>query len=129
MARPIIGKKMKLLRVEKDLSTMDVAKITGLSQGYISNIENNEDMNPTKSTIKKLAAALGVTAEFLIDESTYIPNEVIENLPPDIQEWLVEKDIVPYLYIAQELHGKKIPAEKAAKVIELFKTIMEKDKA
>lgn len=129
MARPIIGKKMKLLRVEREMSTMDLAKLTGLSQGYISNIENNADMNPTRATIKKIANALNVPPEFLIDESAYIPNEVIENLPPDIQEWLVGKDILPYLYLAQEMHGKKIPAEKAGKVIDLMRELMDNSKA
>lgn len=120
MSRPIIGKKMKILRVEREMSTMDVAKLTGLSQGYISNIENNEEMNPTKATIFKLAKALGVEPEFLMNESAYITNEVIENLPPDIQEWLAGKDILPYLYLAKEMHGKQIPVEKAAKIIEIF---------
>ncbi|MDR0575526.1 MAG: helix-turn-helix domain-containing protein [Tannerella sp.] len=51
-------------RKEKGLSTYQLAELTGLRQPHISRLEKGK-MNMSIDTLNKIAAALGVTVEFL----------------------------------------------------------------
>lgn len=63
------AERLKATREEKtpELSQMDLAKLSGVSQTTISNIESGRN-NGSKFTIK-LAAALGVRPQWLEDET------------------------------------------------------------
>lgn len=52
-----LGKKIKIARVELDLTQTDLAKKTGSLQKSISRYENGEAV-PSLSTLEKLAKAL-----------------------------------------------------------------------
>lgn len=57
-------KRVRTLRQQKGWSQNKLSKITGVSQTTISAIENGE-RNKSYYTIKKIAAALGVTMDEL----------------------------------------------------------------
>jgi len=59
------GKKLKELRLKKDLSQGDVARILGVHRTYISGLERGA-RNPSLLTVNKIAKALGVNAKELI---------------------------------------------------------------
>ncbi|OGH48541.1 MAG: hypothetical protein A3G66_03275 [Candidatus Levybacteria bacterium RIFCSPLOWO2_12_FULL_39_17] len=61
------GKKLREVRLKKKLSQGDVAKILGVHRSYISGLERGM-RNPSLLTVQKVAKALGVTAEKLINE-------------------------------------------------------------
>jgi len=54
-----IVRKIKELRLERDLSLQGLAELSGLTKGYISKIEK-ADKSPPLSTLGKIASALGV---------------------------------------------------------------------
>jgi transcriptional regulator with XRE-family HTH domain len=54
------GKYLRLLRVNAGLTMVEVSKTTGVTQGYISQIEN-EVHKPSASTLNKLAKAYGIS--------------------------------------------------------------------
>ncbi len=56
-----MGHRIKKIRMEKGISQEQLAKESGVSRTIISMIENDEDHNAKSSTLKKLAAALGVS--------------------------------------------------------------------
>lgn len=60
-----LGKNLKRWRTKKALSQGDIAKVLGTDRAYISNIENGR-MNPTLSTLEKLAQSLGITVDELL---------------------------------------------------------------
>lgn len=60
-----IGTKIKESRIKKNLSQKELADITGISQTYISKIEENK-RQPTLSKVIKLANALDMSIESLI---------------------------------------------------------------
>ena len=60
-----LGQNLKQIRTEKHISQGDIARTLKVSRGYISNIENGK-MNPTLSTIVKLAKAIGIQADALL---------------------------------------------------------------
>ncbi len=62
-----IGRKIKLLRVERDLNLRDLAEATGFTKGYLSKVENSKKAPPV-STLLILAKALGVNISAIFSE-------------------------------------------------------------
>lgn len=59
------GKKLREIRLNKNLSQGDVAKVLGVHRSYISGLERGI-RNPSLVTVQKIAKALGVSADKLI---------------------------------------------------------------
>ena len=68
-----IGKKLRMLRVERDLSQRELANLASISPNSISLIERNE-ISPSVSTLQNLSAALGIKVSFFFD------NEITEKV-------------------------------------------------
>ena len=60
-----MGRRLKALRVEKDLSRQELAEKAGLSREYIRKLEAGL-YDPTVGTLQKLAKALGVPVTKLL---------------------------------------------------------------
>mgnify|MGYP001601562186 FL=1 len=60
-----LGQNLKRIRTKKAMSQGDIARTLEVHRAYISGIENGK-RNPTLATIKKLADALGVSADELL---------------------------------------------------------------
>jgi transcriptional regulator with XRE-family HTH domain len=60
-----LGGNLKKLRLKKSLSQGDLADKLEVDRAYISNIENGR-MNPTLSTLEKIAKALGISSSELL---------------------------------------------------------------
>jgi len=60
-----LGKNLKRIRTDKNISQGDIARELGVDRGFISNIENGKT-NPTLTTIVKLARAIGVSSGELL---------------------------------------------------------------
>jgi transcriptional regulator with XRE-family HTH domain len=65
-AQQKLGKKLKQLRLEADLSQEVVAERAGLDRTYVSGIERGT-RNPSLRNIEKLAKALKVHVSDLVD--------------------------------------------------------------
>ena len=61
-----IGKNIKRLRQEKELSQDKLSKLADLSLNTVVKIELDESPNPTIETIQKIAKALGVSVDDLL---------------------------------------------------------------
>jgi transcriptional regulator with XRE-family HTH domain len=66
--RRLVGQNVRRIRHEKGLTQEQFAEISGLSQQYISGLEQGH-RNPTVVTLHELATALGVTPADLIRPS------------------------------------------------------------
>lgn len=56
-----LGKNLKRIRTEKNISQGDIARALDVGRSFITNIENGKT-NPTLATIAKIAKAIGVSA-------------------------------------------------------------------
>ncbi|HMH31191.1 MAG TPA: helix-turn-helix transcriptional regulator [Methylomirabilota bacterium] len=65
-----LGKRLKQLRLESGLTQEKLSIATGLSQTYISGVENGI-RNPSIKTLDKLAKALGVSISDITNFKTY----------------------------------------------------------
>ena len=99
---------IKRMRQNKGLSLEALAKITGLTKGYISKIEHSQKAPPI-STLFKIANALGTEASFLIAET---PSEAPENVSICIVRNNERREVVSrgtfYGYRYESLAYKKI---------------------
>lgn len=62
----MLGDKIRCIRKEKKMSINALSKSSGVSLGYLSDLENNKSLNPTMETLDKLAGALGITTKELL---------------------------------------------------------------
>jgi len=60
-----LGENLRKWRLKKNMSQVDLATALGVDRAYISNIENGR-MNPTLSTLEKIAGALGISSSELL---------------------------------------------------------------
>lgn len=66
MPQPTFGKKIKELRTKKGLTLDQLAAATGSSKSYIWELENKDPPRPSAEKLAAIAAALGVTTDYLI---------------------------------------------------------------
>ncbi|MCK5018063.1 MAG: helix-turn-helix transcriptional regulator [Candidatus Peribacteraceae bacterium] len=60
-----LGRAIKLCRIQRFLNQSELAKIAGISTGYLSLLESNK-RDPTLSTIEKVSNALNVPVIILV---------------------------------------------------------------
>jgi transcriptional regulator with XRE-family HTH domain len=123
----VIGRRLRKLREERDLSQGDLEKRTGLLRCYISRVENGHTV-PSLETLERLAAALEVPLYQLFyegDEPPALPN-LSNRQPPEelvlseetekqvrffekvkrILDKIEDKDRQLLLYMAQKLASR-----------------------
>lgn len=64
----MIGDNIKKLRIKQKISAKQLSELTGLTQAYLSMLENNKRKNPSAETLQKIADALGVSVNEFFDE-------------------------------------------------------------
>ena len=62
-----LGEEMKRLRNERFLSQRDLAWKAGVSPTTIMHLETGESVDPRLSTVRKVAEALGIDPNSLVD--------------------------------------------------------------
>ena len=65
--RQIVGKRLRQLRTNQNLSLRELGKRTGLSHSFICDIEKGRCM-PSIETLDTLARSLGVTADYFLND-------------------------------------------------------------
>ncbi len=66
-----LGKKIRELREELGMSQAQLSAQGGLSQGYLSQLENDEVQNPSAAVIFRLAQALHIDPRVLMQAAGY----------------------------------------------------------
>jgi transcriptional regulator with XRE-family HTH domain len=93
----VLGEKIRRLRKEKKLTLDGLAEATGSSKSYIWEIENRNPPRPSAEKVARIAEALGVTADYLVDPNEGKPTEEVvdqaffrkyKGLPNDTKEKL-----------------------------------------
>lgn len=72
-----LGEKIRKLRKDKGYTLDRLAELTGSSKSYIWELENKNPPRPSAEKVGRIAEALGVTADFLIDGSQATPSEAV----------------------------------------------------
>ena len=73
-----LGGKIRHHRQEKGYSLDRLAELTNSSKSYIWELENRDTRKPSGEKLTKIAEALSVTTDYLLDNSTEPSDEVIK---------------------------------------------------
>ena len=73
-----IGKTIKILRQAKALKVSALAKVAGVSNPFLSLVENGE-RNPSLAVLRKIAEGLGLPSEALILMSIENETEIVSS--------------------------------------------------
>lgn len=68
-----LSDKIKRYRREKGLTLEQLGELTGSSKSYMWELENRKPARPSAEKIARLAAVLGLTPEFLLDNERESP--------------------------------------------------------
>ena len=79
-----IGQKIKTCRLELNWTIPQLADITGLSRGFISQVEN-EKVSLSLDSLQKIAAALQVPVKKFLEDQPFPPELVAKNARPRIK--------------------------------------------
>ena len=107
-----LGKKIRGLRDELSMSQAQLAAQAELSQGYLSQLENDEVQNPSAAVIFRLARALHVDPRVLMQAAGYA-EMAQEGGDAGRYEVSVDPDLLSFL--------ARIPREQQARLLKLFK--------
>ena len=64
-----LGEKIRILRQKQRYTLEKLAELTESSKSYIWELENKNPPRPSAEKVAKIAAALKVTSDYLVDES------------------------------------------------------------
>lgn len=67
-----LGKKIRDLRLRRGLTVQQLAEATGLSKGFISQVENSRT-SPSLATLQDLARSLETSVAYLVVEEDQVP--------------------------------------------------------
>ena len=70
-----LGKKIRDLRLRRGLTVQQLAEASGLSKGFISQVENSRT-SPSLATLQDLARSLETSVAYLVVEEDQIPHVV-----------------------------------------------------
>lgn len=109
-----LGAKIRELRDDMGMSQAQLSAEGGLSQGYLSQLENDEVQNPSASVIFRLAKALHVDPRVLMQAAGYGGPEGQTNGSPEY-EVTVDPDLLRFL--------AKLPREEQVHLLALLKEL------
>jgi transcriptional regulator with XRE-family HTH domain len=112
-----LGEKIRELRDELGMSQAQLSVQGGLSQGYLSQLENEEVQNPSAAVIFGLARALHVDPRVLMQAAGYEEAAGIQNgneeyevtVDPDLLRFLADfpkEQQQHFLKVMQAIQGK-----------------------
>ena len=73
-----LGEKIRRHRQKKGYSLDKLAELTEASKSYIWELENRDTRKPSGEKLTKIAEALSVTTDYLLDESAEPDEEVVK---------------------------------------------------
>lgn len=78
----LIGKNIKEIRLEKNMSISELAEKAGVAKSYLSSIERDIQTNPSIQFIEKISHVLCVTVNELLE------NNILNNVEKLDREWI-----------------------------------------
>lgn len=92
-----LGQRVRALRKKQKLSLNDLARLSGVSKGYLSQVERSLTVRPSALTIFSIAEALGTTVGELFDGRPEggVDSSVGPDLPEALREFAQEAELPP----------------------------------
>lgn len=121
----VIGEIIKKARMEKGLSLRELARKSGVSQPYLSQLESGQNNNPTLEVLIKLADALGITLKEMLIEAELIESD--EKTEKENKVFKVNVDVSDALKGLKAIQREARKATKVLKGLEIQKQMTEQN--
>jgi len=69
----MIGKRIRALRRQRELSLSELARRANVAKSYLSAIERNVQTNPSLQVVERISKVLDVPVQVLVTEETSFP--------------------------------------------------------
>lgn len=112
----MLGDNIRKIRKERKISINNLSKESGVSLGYLSDLENNRVNNPTLEKLRSIADVLKVTVEYLFKDELPLKDEAPKT-EDDVFSFMSEEDRLLFKKI--KTLSKK-DAKKILDIIEVF---------
>lgn len=96
-----IGDKIKHIRELRQMSTTELAKTSGLSQSYISALENKVRKSPTIDKVEALSKALRVETDYFLKEDFATPFDILTEVPSELKSFMLDLENMPYMKLSK----------------------------
>lgn len=92
-----LGNRVRALRRRQKLSLADLARLSGVSKGYLSQVERSLTVRPSAATIFAIAEALGTTVGELFEGKTPGASRLPAGgqVPASLREFALEAGLPP----------------------------------
>ncbi|MDP3951934.1 helix-turn-helix domain-containing protein [Microbacterium sp.] len=90
-AAQAIGRRIKELRTQQQLSLSELAERAGVSKSYLSTVESGTGRRPGVAVLHKVAVALGVTLADLLERT--IKAAPTTDIPDSLRTFAEERDL------------------------------------
>lgn len=87
----MIGNRIRELRKSKGMSLREVARVAGISNSTLSDIENNK-INPSIATLEKLSKALNIDIQLLFNNTEF--KKEIDSFTIELVQQLLREGII-----------------------------------
>ena len=122
----LLGEFIKEYRTTHDLSQRDFADLSGISRGYISMLERNENpstgqpITPTYTIFQKVASCIGISVNDLISS---LDEDQLINIAPEEETTPGEQALTEGEKTLLDLF-RKVPADQQAMVLQMIRVAL-----
>jgi XRE family transcriptional regulator, master regulator for biofilm formation len=109
----MVGEGIKSIREKKGITINELAQKAQISKSYISSIERDIQKNPSINVLEKIAAALGISLDILLDHGTKdinLEEEWVQLLKEAIGQGLTKEEFIHFTML-MEIKRKKSLSE------------------
>jgi transcriptional regulator with XRE-family HTH domain len=116
-----IAEKLRKLRDLRGLTTVELARTSGVHQTTISAIENGKHSSPGIDTIERLSQALKISPLYFFNERVRTPFDLTENLPPELADFLLRDESLPYLLLSRKACEEGVSCSTIEQLLKVMK--------
>jgi len=116
-----LGKKIRELREELGMSQAQLSSSAKLSQGYLSQLENDEVQNPSAAVIHRLSKVVHADPRLLMQAAGYLETHGGQDNENGSLEMTVDPELLRFM--------SRLPREQQAHLLQLFQTIQRRTPA
>lgn len=115
-----IGEKIAEMLKLRQMTQADLAKTSGLAKSLVSELVNGKKDSVNMDTVIKLAKALNVHPNYLIEENTIGPAVILEHLDKKHIAFVSDKKSAPYIVLSKKAAEAGVSPHKLEKLLEVF---------
>lgn len=122
----IIPERLARMMELRGLNVGQLALRAGVAEAEAQAALDGKLVNPDLGFVQAVARALRIPLDYLVSEEVLTPLDVLDNLSPDMVDWLLRQDAIPFLEITRQAQERGLSPETLQKMLDFFTTLQGK---